>query len=75
MVVSPRDKLFLAITSPKFEGILFSFVNMSAHIECVGSHVYEVISSSTNLCFRSVITFLSVMVVICFVDAIDSNVD
>ena len=75
MVVSPRNNLFAAITFPKSDGILFSFVSISAHIDSVASHAYEVISSSTNLCLRSVITFLSVLVVICFVDATDSNVD
>ena len=57
-----------------FEGC-FSFVKMSAYIELVGSQVYDDMSSSISLCFKSVITFLSVLVVICLVDAIDSSVD
>ena len=63
------------MTSSKDDGIFFSFVRISAHIDEVGSHAYKVISSFTNLYLRSVITFLSVFVEICFEDATDSKVD
>ena len=73
--VSSNVKSFLLMTSSKVGGILFSFIRISAHIDEVGSHAYNVISSSTNLCLRSVMAFLSVLVEICFDDATDSNVD
>ena len=68
-------KSFLLMTSLKVDGILFSFIRISAHIDDVGSYAYEVISSFTNLCLRSVMTFLSVLVEVCFDDTTDSNVD
>ena len=73
--VSSYFKSFLLMTSSKDGGIFFSFVRILAHIEEVGNHAYEFTSSLTSLCLRSVITFLSVFVEICFDDAMDSSVD
>lgn len=63
------------MTSLKDGGFFFSFVRILAHIEEVGNHAYEFTYSLTSLCLRSVITFLSVFVEICFDDSIDSSVD
>ena len=75
MDVSPRKSLFLRMTSSKAGSILFSLVSISAHILDVDNQAYNITYPSTNLCFRSDITFLSVLVEICLVEATDSRVD